>query len=500
MISIIIPAYNAANTIEACITSLQQQVTDEPYEIIVVNDASTDDTVALATAAGVRQIISKGKLGKSGTRNAGAEAARGDILIFTDADCEPRPDWIERMITPFLNDPEVVGVKGAYYSRQTELVARFTQVEVEERYDRMRQLPTTNFIDTYAAAYKRDIFLENGGFDTSLPEVEDQDFSFRLAAKGYKMVFVPEARVYHRHTVSARHYFRRKFAIGKWKAMLMHRHPERLVSDSRTPQLLKVQMGFTLLLLPALIAPLVWPALAWGLLAVCLGFCLSCLPFLIKTARRDAPVLLIALPMLFLRAVALAYSYVYGLFSLAALAREQHPALSGLQRLLKRGLDLLAGGLLTLLSLPLMLIIALAIKVSSPDSIIKMQNRVGEQGRPFIRYKFRTMPHTAIGRFLHRWQLDELPQLWNVLKGDMSLVGPHPEEVRDMAYYSDQQRRRFAIKPGLTGPMQINGRHQLTTDERLQLELSYIDHYSLWHDLHIMLQTILVILKGNGTH
>jgi glycosyltransferase involved in cell wall biosynthesis len=318
MISIIVPAYNAAGTIGACVRALQQQTTAEVTEIIVVDDASTDDTAAVAAAAGVC-VISLGKLGKSGTRNAGARAAQGEILLFTDADCEPLPDWIEQMVAPFRQDPEVVGVKGAYYSRQREVVARFTQVEVEERYDRMRKLPTTNFIDTYAAAYRRDIFLENGGFDIALPEVEDQDFSFRLAAKGYKMVFAPEARVYHRHTTSAVYYFKRKFAIGKWKAMLMQRHPERLVSDSRTPQLLKVQMAFVLLMPLALVGSLLWSPLRRGLLAVIFGFIASCLPFLIKAVRRDPAVFIVALPLLWLRAAALAYGYLYGLFLIQAI-------------------------------------------------------------------------------------------------------------------------------------------------------------------------------------
>ena len=516
MVSIIIPAYNAAQTIEGCIGALQQQTTAEETEIIVVDDASTDDTARVAAAIGVR-VISEGKLGKSGSRNAGAGAAKGEILLFTDADCEPLPDWIEQMIAPFRQDPAVVGVKGAYYSRQTELVARFTQLEVEERYDRMRKLPTTNFIDTYAAAYKRDIFLENGGFDIDLPEVEDQDFSFRLAAKGYKMVFAPEARVYHRHTVSAVHYFRRKFAIGKWKAMLMHRHPERLVNDSRTPQLLKVQMVFVLLLAPALIAAILWPPLLWALLAVALGFIASCLPFLIKAVRRDLPVLVIALPMLWLRAVALAYGYVYGVFSLAAIAREQTPALTGRQRLLKRTADVLVSGLFTLLCLPLFVVIALAVKLGSPGPVFFKQLRIGERGRPFTLYKFRSMQPqaahesfgpelklrdeprvTAVGRFLRRWRLDELPQLWNVFKGDMSLVGPRPEEVRFVNHYSDQQRRRLAVKPGLTGPMQVSGRADLPTDERVQLELEYIDHYSFWRDALILVQTIPAVLKGTG--
>jgi lipopolysaccharide/colanic/teichoic acid biosynthesis glycosyltransferase len=94
--------------------------------------------------------------------------------------------------------------------------------------------------------------------------------------------------------------------------------------------------------------------------------------------------------------------------------------------------------------------------------------------------------------------LAELPQLWNVLRGDMSLVGPHPETTDSIDHYSDQQRRRLAIKPGLTGPTQVNGRPALTFDERVQAELNYIDQYSLWHDLRLMAQTLPTLLKGTG--
>ncbi|MBK9054778.1 MAG: glycosyltransferase family 2 protein [Chloroflexi bacterium] len=172
MYTVVIPAYNAEHTITTCVHALQNQtIPSDQVEIIVVDDASTDNTVACAKAAGAR-VLTPGKLGKSGVRNAGAQAAHGDIILFTDSDCEPRPDWLEQMTRPFDDDPDVVGVKGAYLSRQKGLVARFTQVEVEERYDRMRRETQINFIDTYAAAYRRHIFLENGGFDLSL-EVED---------------------------------------------------------------------------------------------------------------------------------------------------------------------------------------------------------------------------------------------------------------------------------------------------------------------------------------
>jgi GT2 family glycosyltransferase len=217
------------------------------------------------------------------------------------------------MVAPFRRDPEVVGVKGAYLSRQREPLARFTQVEVEERYDRMARQETIDFIDTYAAGYRRDLFLEFGGFDETLPEVEDQDLSFRLARAGKKMLFIPDARVYHRHATSVRRYFWRKFAIATWKHLLINRYPERFLSDSRTPQSLKVQMGLallmTLLAVPALFAPAARRALA----GVSVAFLLACFPFLRKAARRDPAILPFSLVMLWVRAEALVLGYLKGI-------------------------------------------------------------------------------------------------------------------------------------------------------------------------------------------
>lgn len=311
-VSVVVPAYNAAAVIGNCLAALQRQTYPaECYEVIVVDDGSQDETAALAAAAA--SVVSEGKRGKSGARNLGAEHARGEILLFTDADCEPVPEWIERMVAPFLCDPAVAGVKGAYLSRQSEYIARFTQVEVEERYDRMAREETINFIDTYAAGYRRATFLEHNGFDESLPEVEDQDLSFRLARAGHKMVFVPDARVYHQHTTSAGDYFRRKFAIGTWKHLLINRYPERFVTDSRTPQSLKVQMGFVLLASALLLAaPFYRPARRWLALTVA-SFWAACLPFIYKATRLDPGVLPIAVPMLWLRAAALGYGYVNGI-------------------------------------------------------------------------------------------------------------------------------------------------------------------------------------------
>ncbi|MCB0252049.1 MAG: sugar transferase, partial [Anaerolineae bacterium] len=164
----------------------------------------------------------------------------------------------------------------------------------------------------------------------------------------------------------------------------------------------------------------------------------------------------------------------------------------------------------------------------SPGPIFFGQTRVGENGRPFRILKLRSMvcdaearlpevvdlnalhepvfklpddPRvTRVGRVLRRTSLDEAPQFLNVLRGDMSLVGPRPEEEQVVARYSDEQRRRLAVKPGITGPMQINGRGDLSLQERLRLELDYIDNYSLRRDVAIMLRTIPAIMRGDGAY
>src|SRR5205823_3073625 len=138
------------------------------------------------------------------------------------------------------------GAKGTLLTIQPEPVARFTQIEYEDRYDRMRARPQIDFIDMGSAAYRRDVMLGigEGGFDTSYPgaSVEDQEFSFRLAKRGCDLRFVEEAKVYHRHPTTLRAYVRRKFNIGRWKVLVHVRHPERVISDSHTPPSLKVQL------------------------------------------------------------------------------------------------------------------------------------------------------------------------------------------------------------------------------------------------------------------
>jgi len=322
MVSVIIPVYNGGQTLSACLEVLRRQ-THPPAEIIVVDDGSTDDTVVVAERFGVR-ILSQAHAGPAAARNRGAHAAQGDILLFTDADCAPAPDWIERMLAPFA-DLTVAGAKGEYRTRQRGLVARFVQQEYQDRYDRMAGRSQIDFVDTYSAAYRGHIFRAAGGFDTSFPtaSVEDQEFSFRLAARGHRLVYVPGAIVTHQHDRSLGEYARRKYWIGFWKALVTGRYPGKLVHDSHTPQVLKLQMGLAALgalLLLSGASMRAWPVavsgwLTWALLL------LSGVPFYIKITRRDAPVLAVAPLLLFVRAWALGLGFLLGSWRLVVWPR-----------------------------------------------------------------------------------------------------------------------------------------------------------------------------------
>jgi lipopolysaccharide/colanic/teichoic acid biosynthesis glycosyltransferase/GT2 family glycosyltransferase len=533
--SVIVPAYQAAGTIGLCLDALERQtVARNQYEIIVVDDGSPDGTAEIARRAGAC-VVTQPNGGAAAARNSGAKVAQGELLLFTDSDCAPVPGWMAALIAAF-DDPRVAGAKGTYLTRQRAIVPRFTQLEYEDRYDRMLGRETIDFIDTYSAAYRPDVFWQNGGFDTSVRYTEDQEFSFRLAEKGYRLVFVPEAQVYHRHNATLRAYIRRKFFIGRWKVLVTRQHPGRLVKDSHTPEALKAQLGLAAGVLVGLAAMLVgsivtgglwWPGLA-VVLALTAAFLLTAAPFLTKIARRDGALLLPAAGLVGVRALALGTGFASGLVGFAGQMGGHAPVLTSGQRLAKRLLDLgVSLVLLPFLALP-MALIALLIKLDSRGPVFFRQTRIGQNGTAFRIFKFRTMVNgaerllpdlvdvnglaqpafklrgdprvTRVGRILRRWSLDEAPQLINVLLGEMSLVGPRPEEAALVERYTDEQRRRLAVKPGMTGPMQVNGRGDLPFEERLRLELAYIDGYSLRKDLALLVKTLPAVAKGTGAY
>lgn len=211
--------------------------------------------------------------------------------------------------------------------------------------------------------------------------------------------------------------------------------------------------------------------------------------------------------------------------------------LAGWQGRVKRLLDIVLAGFGLLLTSPFFLIVAILIKRSSPGPVFFVQERIGKDGRPFPFYKFRTMQHrsddaihrqfaamfingdargcraskngkvykltddprvTRIGCWLRKTSLDELPQLWNILVGHMSLVGPRPPIAYELELYQPWHRERLKVTPGLTGLWQVSGRSNVPFDEMVRLDVHYINNWSLGFDLRILFKTIPVMIQGTG--
>ncbi len=198
------------------------------------------------------------------------------------------------------------------------------------------------------------------------------------------------------------------------------------------------------------------------------------------------------------------------------------------QRALKRAFDLVVAGLGLLLTSPLWIVVAVAIKLDSPGPVLYRQRRVGEGGRPFVMLKFRSMYEdaerrldelrprsdvdgplfklrddprvTRVGRWLRRWSVDELPQLWNVIRGDMSLVGPRPPLPEEVAAYEEWHFARLEAPPGITGLWQVSGRSELSFEDYVRRDLFYIENWSLAYDLFIVLKTIPIVLLRRGAY
>lgn len=320
----IVPAYNAANTIADCLEALLAQQLDYPFEIIVADDGSNDATAAIVRSyipQGV-QLLQLAHRGAGAARNAGIEVAKGELLLFTDADCVPAPDWAVSFAKTFEAEPELAAAKGVYRTWQAGAVARFVQAEYADRYRRLAQTDRIDFIDTYSAAYRREV-LQHEKFDPRFPGaiVEDAELAYRLTARGFYLKFVPEAVVYHRHANSVQKYFRRKFKIGFWRVAVYRQHPTRLKGDTHTPQVAKVQMllvaGGVGLASLELLSKRAGNQKAWRTsLLTALAFWLTTWPFSWRTWQTDKLAATIAPFMLLVRAVALATGALGGLVRL----------------------------------------------------------------------------------------------------------------------------------------------------------------------------------------
>lgn len=183
--------------------------------------------------------------------------------------------------------------------------------------------------------------------------------------------------------------------------------------------------------------------------------------------------------------------------------------------LLKRITDIIISLFALIFSFPILLIVAIAIKLDSKGPVFFMHERSGKDGKPFRLYKFRGMVNNAleigpeltqendprvtkVGRILRRTSIDEIPNFINVLKGEMSVIGPRPEILSITSDYSNYQRKVFHYKPGVTGISQVNGRQMLTPEERVNMEIDYYDRATFWSDLKVLLATVKVVFNNKG--
>jgi exopolysaccharide production protein ExoY len=218
----------------------------------------------------------------------------------------------------------------------------------------------------------------------------------------------------------------------------------------------------------------------------------------------------------------------------ASIRRPGHaPAveLSGIGALCKRTMDIIAAMCFFVVFLPLYGLIALGVRLTSPGPVFYSQERIGHHGRTFRFYKFRSMVEnsdevfnsfldsdeearsqwqtfqkldrdpriTSFGKFIRRTSLDELPQFWNVLRGDMSLIGPRPCMPSQKTLYGQHWSSYCAVRPGLTGLWQVSGRNRLTYEDRVRLDARYVQNWTLWLDIRILLKTVKVVLTGDGS-
>lgn len=321
-----------------CLQALKKQTCpSDSFEVIVVDDESTDETVAqledLASTwsnegdCPALRLVKQDWHGAGAARNRGVVEARGEVILFTDADCEPLDDWVTRMIEP-LNDPAVSAVAGAYLTRQPSIIARLAQAEFEERYRYVDQHASIDIAFTHSAAFRKDVFVDSGGFDERMPNnSDDLELSYRIATSGHRIVFARQGLVYHRHPATLLDYMRKKFGRGYWRTLVFKRYPEKLVVDSYTPPLLKAQIflvGLAVLLLVASLFGPIW--LAYGGALALVAVLVTGIPFA-RRIRGSLKIKAAAPFFLLAQATAIAAGVVFGTFD-----RIEHYDVGGRRR------------------------------------------------------------------------------------------------------------------------------------------------------------------------
>jgi len=317
-ISVIVPTYNSEKTIRETIEAvLNQNYPKKKYELIIVDDGSLDKTVGVVKKFRSVGFFKQKHKGAAAARNLGVKKSKGDIILFTDADCVPGKNWIKNMVKPFV-DKNVIAVSGTYRTMNNDsLIARFVGLEIDERHRKLQKRKSIDFVGTFSGAYRREIFRKVRGFDESFTTAdgEDMEISFR-AEKFGKMVFTDKAFVYHRHPASLSKFLKQKFSRGVWRFFVYRKQKHKVIGDSYTPKLLYLELSLAgMIFLSFLLGFLEQSFFLLSSLCFILLFIIG-LPLSIKIFMKDKRAGLAAPTILILRDFALGFGLVYGMLKM----------------------------------------------------------------------------------------------------------------------------------------------------------------------------------------
>lgn len=514
-VSVIVPCRNEGAHIETCVRSiLEQEAPAGDLEVIVADGMSDDGTRDLLdrlAAADPRLRIVDNLAGIVSTGlNAAIRAARGRIILRMDAHTAYAPDYVRQCVA-VLQETGADNVGGPWVARGEGYVGRAVAAAFQSPFGvggaRNRDPDYEGAVDTvYLGCWRREIFDWIGLFDEQLVRNQDDEFNLRLTRAGGKIWQSPRIRSWYRPRASLPALFRQYMQYGYWKVRVIQKHRMPASVRHLVPAMSVLTLAF--LALAAIVAPLAQIGLAFAVAAyVCVLGLASGL-----AAARARWTLFPALPPVFVCFhVSWGIGFVRGM----------------LDFLCKRAFDVLLSSVGLVLLSPLLGLIALLVRLTSPGPAFYGSVRLGLGGEPFTMLKFRTMVNgadrvgplvtagddpriTPIGRYLRRTKLDELPTLWNVLTGDMSIVGPRPENPRSAMQYSAAQKRIWEVKPGITSLATLRYRHEERLlagaadleaayyhimQHKLALELEYIERQSFWLDLKIVVQTLGVVVR-----
>jgi lipopolysaccharide/colanic/teichoic acid biosynthesis glycosyltransferase/glycosyltransferase involved in cell wall biosynthesis len=541
LVSVVMPVRNEATLIKRCLEAvLAQDYPCERMEVIVADGVSTDGTNQIVQSFQTRHpalklIKNPGKIVPTGLNLAIAQS-HGEVIVRVDGHCEIAGDYVRRCVEHLLNDG-VDGVGGPLETIGETSLAKVIAIAMSSVFGVggaafRTKTNQTMLTDTVAfPAYWRSIIERAGSFDEELVRNQDDEYNYRLRKMGAKILLAADVRCRYYSRSSLRSLARQYFQYGYWKVRVLQKHSGQMQPRQFVPPLF---VGACLLLL--VLWPLA-PLAGYFLGAVVGSYAIANVTASLLSSRRNDYTALPLMPVVFATLhISYGLGFLTGLVSFwkhwrGSATPSEPVSLLTVKTGMARWFEVALSALGLTVSLPLLILGAVAIVLTSPGSIIFRQQRVGRHGRLFVLYKLRTMtlvhegPQvtargderiTRIGRILRRTKVDELPELWNVLKGDMSLVGPRPEVPRYVDLGDDRWGIVLKSRPGITDPVTIRLRDEeallaeVKGDRedfyvkrlqpfKLQGYIDYLNQRSWWSDLKVLCRTIVVVFWPNQT-